>query len=110
MRLLPSAAVVDKKTDSLAAWAFLGADGSLTHLYVEEAFRKQGLAKAISLKLYHEAIPRYGSDGFTHADVEIQNESSRRVAQNLGGEHRWTVHWYVFFLKPVCSCGSNTFS
>lgn len=101
MRLLPSAAVVDKTTDALAAWAFLGADGSLTHLYVEEAYRGQGLAKAVSLKLYHEEIPNYGSDSYAHADVEIQNEESQGVAKRLGGDQLWTIHWYVCDL--VCS-------
>lgn len=92
-KLLPSAAVIDKETGALAAWAFLGVDSSLTHLYVEDKYRGLGLAKAVSLKLYHEKISEFGDEGIAHADVEIQNMVSQGVAKSLGGIYAWTIHW-----------------
>lgn len=77
MKILPSAAIIDEKTGSLAGWAFLGVDASLTHLYVEEAYRNRGLAKALSLKLYREGMGRYSGNGFAHADVEVDKLASQ---------------------------------
>lgn len=42
----------EKPQGELVAWAFLGVDGSLTSLHVEPAHRGQGLAKAVSRRLF----------------------------------------------------------
>lgn len=88
----------------LAGHSFLGFDASLTYLYVEEEYRNRKLAKAISLKLYHESVGRYGDDGFAHADVEFDKFASQAVAKGIGGLHMWTAHWFVvLFGIPVLS-------
>ncbi|PGH34197.1 hypothetical protein GX50_02971 [[Emmonsia] crescens] len=99
------------------AWAFLGLDGSLCTLHVEEEHRRRGLAKVIGREVMKFGMrddggvftsrSRSGPDGSTmargedddhgwaFADVVLQNKASRSVMGKIGGEPAWTVKWVV---------------
>ncbi|OAX82858.1 hypothetical protein ACJ72_02787 [Emergomyces africanus] len=102
--------------DIPVAWAFLGLDGSLCTLHVEEEHRGRGLAKVIAKEMMKSGMGAHGggvftsapgSDGATmdkvkdndhgrvYADVSLQNKASRNVMRKLGGEPAWTVKWVV---------------
>ncbi|KAK3394087.1 hypothetical protein B0H63DRAFT_34953 [Podospora didyma] len=83
------------------AWAFMGLDGSLMTLHVEEEYRGQGLAKAIGCRLMRDHIKDYGEDGWRAADVMITNLQSQGVCKSIGGKLAWTVSWAVVDLLSV---------
>lgn len=92
----------DVNDKPLVAWAFLGADGSLTSLHVEVAHRRKGLAKACSARLFsllaHESEgmgfrSEEGGAGLAHSDVAEDNFESEGVAKALGGRKGWRVRW-----------------
>ncbi|KLJ09955.1 hypothetical protein EMPG_14651 [Blastomyces silverae] len=96
------------------AWAFLGLDGSLCTLHVEEGHRGRGLARVIGREVMKLAMCQKGGEftarsnsgeigkgendsdqGWVFADVSLQNKVSRRVMGKLGGIPAWTVKWVV---------------
>ncbi|OJD28086.1 hypothetical protein ACJ73_00513 [Blastomyces percursus] len=105
------------------AWAFLGLDGSLCTLHVEEGHRRHGLARVIGREVMKLAMGEKGGvftagfgsrsgfdrgeigeigkgeddndQGWIFADVSLQNKVSRKVMGKLGGEPAWTVKWVV---------------
>ncbi|KAI9734218.1 MAG: hypothetical protein M1834_002320 [Cirrosporium novae-zelandiae] len=93
------------------AWAFLGLDGSLSTLNVEEEYRGRGLAKRIVLKLFREELkPNFGDEveeGWAHSDVLEGNWASRGVAEALGGRVGWVNHWAYVNLGEVGRLGSG---
>ncbi|CAG8975466.1 hypothetical protein HYALB_00004782 [Hymenoscyphus albidus] len=54
MRAMRSVSI-ETAEGEMITWAFLGLDGSLKTLHVEEQHRSQGLAKSIAIKLFHDA-------------------------------------------------------
>jgi ribosomal protein S18 acetylase RimI-like enzyme len=107
LALLPSLAIFrEGEVDGAPiAWGFRGPDSSLTSLHTEPEYRGQGLAKMLVGKLYRDGS--YSSldaciqleetkdirDEYFHADVAIDNQSSRAVCRGLGGTEGWIVHW-----------------
>ena len=92
----------EKERGQLISWAFLGPDGSLTSLHVEEPHRGQGLAKAVAKRLFKALKEDMGGVGFravggdggwAHSDVAIENKESAGVARGLGGVEGWVVRW-----------------
>lgn len=78
------------------AWAFIGLDGSLTSLHVEESHRRLGLAKALTIKLFHEAMGVFWGDGvekLAHGNVAVGNEKSAGMCRSLGGVDVGEVFW-----------------
>ncbi|OCK80528.1 hypothetical protein K432DRAFT_382138 [Lepidopterella palustris CBS 459.81] len=94
---LKSAAIYPKDSESPIAWAFLGLDGSLTSLHVQATYRGQGLAKAVTTKLFREHMSSNEKEGeqdeWAHADVFEGNVQSEGVCKSLGGKAFWTVFW-----------------
>lgn len=102
---------------SVVAWAFMGADGSLTSLHVEKMWQRQGLAKAVTRKLFDEHVARLreraeGSvedeDGgernqseWIHADVGTYNDASKGMCLSLGGYEGWIVYWVMVELGAL---------
>jgi hypothetical protein len=82
-----------------------GLDGSLKTLHCEagipspysrtllmgyqEEYRGRGLAKAVTLRLFREGTADFGQDGFSHADVAVENLQSQGVCKSLKGTVRW---------------------
>ncbi|KAK4230492.1 hypothetical protein QBC38DRAFT_356783 [Podospora fimiseda] len=75
------------------AWGFLGYDGTLISLHVEEEYRRMGLAKAVACKVMKENLSKYGDDGWGAADVFVENEKSQALCKSIGGVMRWTLSW-----------------
>lgn len=123
-----SAAIFHTSQVMPVAWGFLGLDGSLCTLHVEPQFRGRGLARFVARRamrmgmgrggVFGESEPQCrapthgeatkrsdsdgedGSDAWAHADVAMDNTSSRRVMEKLGAELRWENSWVVIELRP----------
>lgn len=63
--------------------------------FVQESYRRRGLAKTLAAKLFREGTSRYGPDGWSSADVSADNEGSRGMCRRLNGKPHWVVSWYV---------------
>ncbi|TVY92781.1 hypothetical protein LAWI1_G001055 [Lachnellula willkommii] len=81
----------------LAAWGYLGIDGSLATLYVLPEHRGRGLATQVAVEL----LSRYerggfadlgyaGRSGYVHSDVKVGNRESEGVMKSIGAEVRGT--------------------
>ncbi|KAK3933528.1 hypothetical protein QBC46DRAFT_301094 [Diplogelasinospora grovesii] len=98
--LLPSTCV--RKGDGVPiAWAFLGLDGTLMTLHVEEPYRGKGLAKALACKIMRDHTADYGEDGWGLTDVFEFNRQSQGVCKSIGGKLSWTCSWAVVDLSSV---------
>ncbi|KAF8859598.1 hypothetical protein BDZ45DRAFT_714006 [Acephala macrosclerotiorum] len=94
-KMLPSVGVMD--TDGkLAAWAYVGIDGSIATLYVLPEFRGQGLSSIIARELLARLergefadLGYDGKSGWVHADVYDGNAGSEAVMKGLGGTIGW---------------------
>ena len=127
LRLMPSSAVyVDQQKNGKEkaededeagegempiAWAFLGLDGALATLHVEEEHRGKGLALALSKETMRNGLKNQGIfgangigvdsevkgevEGWVHTEVAQYNVASRRVMEKIGGEVLSTVTWTV---------------
>ncbi|KAJ5396489.1 Acyl-CoA N-acyltransferase [Penicillium cosmopolitanum] len=123
LRLMPGSAIyVDSQQDVAEegdgeempiAWAFLGLDGALSTLHVEEAHRGKGLALALSKETMRRGLVAdsvFGAsaldvqgdeklvgdiEGWVHTEVAQYNVASRRVMEKIGGEALSTVMWAV---------------
>ena len=103
----------------LVAWAFLGPDGSLTSLHVEEEFRGRGLGKLVTRRLF-TVLGRGGAEaGFVgvregeewgHSDVAVDNKGSVGVARGLGGGEGWECFWGWVDLGEVERMGAGCVS
>ena len=96
------------------AWAFLGLDGALASLYVEEEHRGKGLALPLTRETMRRGMDPKGVFGveklglggrladelnaWVHTEVAQYNPGSRRVMQKAGGEVLSTVMWTVIEL------------
>jgi hypothetical protein len=95
---LPNLAIfpVSPTDASPVAWAFVGLDGSLTSLHTEAPFRRMGLAKALTAKLFREEMGHFweaGVEKFAHGNVAVGNEASARMCRQLGGRDVGEVFW-----------------
>lgn len=121
LRLMPGSAIyVDSPgaaegegEEMPIAWAFLGLDGALSTLHVEEAHRGKGLALALSKETMRRGLASEGVfgagaidlqgngkfageiEGWVHTEVAQYNVASRRVMEKIGGEVLSTVMWTV---------------
>jgi GNAT superfamily N-acetyltransferase len=90
--------------DEPVSWAFVGLDSSLTTLHVEPEYRGQGLAKAITTKLFREKMDLFWEDGHSrqaHGYVIDGNKESEGMCRSLGGSSRWQVYWLRVDLQLV---------
>ncbi|SPQ18225.1 ce529d9d-79b8-4ec7-bf6d-5b2dd05072ad [Thermothielavioides terrestris] len=81
------------KDGTPVAWAFMGLDGTIITLHVEEAYRRMGLAKALGCRLMREYLHEYGNDGWGAADVFVENSGSQAFCRSIGGKLSWTLSW-----------------
>jgi GNAT superfamily N-acetyltransferase len=90
--------------DEPVAWAFLGVEASLASLHVEPEFRRLGLAKAVTAKLFSEYMEAFGTregEQWAHSDVAEDNEASVRVQESLGGRKGHQGWWMSLDLRRV---------
>lgn len=80
----------------LAAWAYVGIDGSIATLYVLPDFRGKGLSSIIARELLARLekgefadLGYDGKSGWVHADVYDGNTGSEAVMKGLGGSIWW---------------------
>lgn len=96
------------------AWAFIGLDGSLTSLHVEESHRRLGLAKALTTKIFREGRGVFwgGEEdagererlSIAHGNVAVGNEKSAGMCRSLGGVDLGEVFWLKVDLDDVRGC------
>ncbi|KAF2404034.1 hypothetical protein EJ06DRAFT_471123 [Trichodelitschia bisporula] len=77
--------------EQLVGWGFVGLDGSVTSLGVEEEWRRRGIAKAIVRWVVGRAAGLGG--GYAHADVGMGNGGSNAVCVKAGGRRGGVVYW-----------------
>lgn len=78
------------------AWAFVGLDGSLTTLHTEAEFRRMGLGRLLTGKLFGEEMGRFWEEGVervAHGNVMVGNEASAKMCMSLGGRDIGEVYW-----------------
>ncbi|KAK3310060.1 uncharacterized protein B0T15DRAFT_22644 [Chaetomium strumarium] len=73
------------------AWVFMGLDGSVVTLHVEQQYRRLGLAKAVACKIMRDHLQDYGDDGWGAADVFEGNLASQGFCRSIGGKLSWTI-------------------
>jgi len=108
LRTLPRIAVYDVSAqDGPVAWAFLGVDGSLSTLHVEEKYRGKGVARAVAVRLWETNLEVFtGKDGdekWASADVATYNRESNAVCKALGGKVAYIDYWLRVDVKKVVS-------
>ena len=117
---LPSSSILDNRGNAVA-WAFCGTDASLSTLYVVDAWRKKGLAKAVAADLLHKVRDEYDfpnlkekydagiwkrerveerkpfgrGSGYVFAEIKVGNTASERTMEWLGGR-KAGLSRYVF--------------
>ncbi|KAK5663289.1 hypothetical protein OQA88_3716 [Cercophora sp. LCS_1] len=99
--LLRVPSVVVRVGERPVAWAFLGLDGTLMTLHVEEDYRGRGLAKAVACRLMRDHLGDFGDDGWGAADVLVSNHKSQAVCRSIGGKVAWTCSWAILDLTTV---------
>ncbi|RFU35918.1 hypothetical protein B7463_g488, partial [Scytalidium lignicola] len=102
----PSPSTLASVTDSvlpdsqleLAAWAYIGIDGSLATLYVQPPYRNRGFAKSVARELMirlgngdFQDLGFDGQGGWVHADVKVGNKGSEAVMKSVGARVVWTT-------------------
>ncbi|KAK4168514.1 hypothetical protein QBC43DRAFT_101011 [Cladorrhinum sp. PSN259] len=85
--------VVRSEDGTPVAWGFMGYDGTLMTLYVEEPYRRMGLAKAVACKVMQDHLASYGDDGWGAADVLVHNDKSQALCKSIGGVNKWKLSW-----------------
>ncbi|CZT19252.1 uncharacterized protein RCC_05098 [Ramularia collo-cygni] len=103
LAILPQLAIRNAKGEPVA-WAFVGLDGAVTTLHVEPEYRGQGIAKAITAKLFREYMQGLWEDGvnnMSHAYVLVGNDASSAVCTSIGGRSGWIVEWIRVDLERV---------
>ncbi|KAB5579956.1 hypothetical protein GE09DRAFT_420601 [Coniochaeta sp. 2T2.1] len=98
MLMVPST-VIRREDGTAIAWGYLGADGSVSTLHVEEPYRGRGLAKALTGRLLRTRLQELGDDGWCSTDISTTNLQSQGVFRSIGGRPAWTVSWYVIFVS-----------
>ncbi|PPJ56230.1 hypothetical protein CBER1_06354 [Cercospora berteroae] len=112
LAVLPNVAIFESESGRPIAWVFVGLDGSLTTLHVEEEWRGKGLAKMIAVKIWREKMevfwekdePGNGQEEarrLAHGYVISGNEASKKVSERLGGRHYADTFWVRVDLDSV---------
>ena len=120
LKALPNCGIRDTTTGKLAAFAFLGADGSLRTLHVEPEWRARGLGVLLAKNLLlgrnsdFTRDQQCGRDGkesgsigrlekldLAHGDVAATNTASVRLFQKLGAVRAWEAFWVRLDLQRV---------
>ncbi|KAM3419645.1 hypothetical protein BST61_g2977 [Cercospora zeina] len=114
LAVLPNVAVLEVGTRRPVAWVFVGLDGSLTTLHVEEGWRGKGLAKMVAVKIWRERMEIFWENAvesggkkqmkgrrLAHDYVISGNEASKRVSEKLGGRHYADTFWVRVDLDSV---------
>ena len=86
------------------AWGFVGLDASLTTLHVEPEWRGQGLAKAVTTKLFKEKMGlfwQHGEERWAYGFVVVGNTESEGMCRSLGGKTSWKGYWVRVDLGAV---------
>lgn len=128
---LPSSCIVDGDGNAVA-WVWCGLDGSLATLFVVEAWRSRGLAKAVSADLLHKIRDGYAfsnleeyfvagswererdefrmpfgkGSGYMFAEIKIGNTPSEKTMEWLGGT-KWGMSRYVFIDTSKVPAGAT---
>jgi hypothetical protein len=84
--------------DDPVAWAFIGNDGALASLHVEQEWRGKGLAKKLAVRIVKESM---GEEGLGHAYVAVDNMSSQGVCRSIGGVSDMNRYWILVDLAKV---------
>jgi ribosomal protein S18 acetylase RimI-like enzyme len=103
LAVLPNIGIFTE-SGQLVSWAFVGLDASLTTLHVEAEWRGQGLAKAITTKLFQEKLDMFwehGMDRLAHGYVIAGNKESEGMCRSLDGKSDWEVYWIRVDLSLV---------
>ena len=98
LRTLARIAVYDRTNEDVpVAWAFLGVDGSLSTLHVEEKYRGKGVARAVAVRLWEKELKVFtgmeSGEKWASADVATYNRESNAVCKGLGGEVAYIDYW-----------------
>jgi ribosomal protein S18 acetylase RimI-like enzyme len=109
LAVLPSLAIYPTASPheprpSPIAWAFVGLDGSLTSLHVEEEYRGQGLAKELTARLLREKMCSFWEpevEKLAHGYVISGNKASEGMCRSLGGRSDWETYWLRVDLEKV---------
>jgi GNAT superfamily N-acetyltransferase len=81
------------------AWGFIGPDGALASLQVEEEYRGKGLAKRLSARIVTDSLKE---EGYGQAHVADGNVASQAVCKSIGGTVMGgTKHWVLIDLNRV---------
>ncbi|KAJ9164605.1 hypothetical protein NKR19_g1270 [Coniochaeta hoffmannii] len=100
MLMVPST-VIRRQDGTPVAWGYLGVDGSVSTLHVEEPYRGRGLAKALTGRLLRTRLQELGDDGWCSTDISTTNSQSQGVFRSIGGKPAWTVSWMYVDLATV---------
>ena len=96
--------IFDEKSGRPVAWAFVGVDSSLTTLHVEEDFRRRGLAKLLTVRLFETEMDGFWEEGqrkLAFGYVIVGNEASAGMCKSLGGQSDWECYWLRIDLGQV---------
>lgn len=96
LAVLPNIGIFSTSNGEAVAWAFVGLDASLTTLHVEKEYRGQGLAKAVTTKLFREKMDAFGEEGqarLAYGYVIDGNRESEGMCRSLGGKSDWMCYW-----------------
>lgn len=129
---LPSSSILDGHGNAVA-WVFCGTDASLCTLYVVDAWRKKGLAKAVAADLLHkvrndeydfpnlkekydagiweresvEGRKPFGrGSGYVFAEIKVGNTASERTMEWLGGR-KAGLSRYLFLDSSKVPAGAD---
>ncbi|RDA90854.1 hypothetical protein CP533_1541 [Ophiocordyceps camponoti-saundersi (nom. inval.)] len=98
--------VIKLEDETPVAWVFLGVDGTMTSIHCEDAYRRKGLGRIVTVKLLREKIGLLTgdeSDTLSAADVSISNEASKALCRSLNARPVSVVSWVHFDLQHVQS-------
>lgn len=73
------------------AWVMMHRDGSVGIMYVQEAYRKLGLAYKLSLDII-EKVKKQNKIPFIH--INVNNDASLKLAKKVGFKRYKDVFWY----------------
>ena len=88
--------------EEIGSLVYIGIDGSLSTLYVEEQYRGRGLATCVAKELVRrlgrgefKEMGYGGETGWIHAEVSEGLAGSEAVMRSIGAKLGWPV-WVVY--------------